>query len=432
MRYLLLLLAPAVAIAQTGGAPTARPVTLDEAIHLAQRNAPQTVVARNAIDQRETAVRTAWGQFLPSLTASAGGQRSQGTNIDNRGELVSYTRPWNFSRGLSSQLTLFDGGLRNYNLSAAKAEVAAAEADERGARYNVALSVSQAYFAVLAARESRTAAEAQLEEALQNQRSANARLAAGAATRSDSLRASITVGNAQLAVLTAQTNLQNNNATLTRLVGSNEVVTAVEADTAVVPDVAPDSAALMAALYQTPEVMAAEVSVSAARSALKASRTSYYPQLSMNFGISGANTPDNFDPIQGHFLQSRSMSFSFSLNVFNRFQREGNIVNARIAEQNATATLRDTRLAVQQQLTQYIGDLRLARARVQIQQSAVESAQEDLRVQQQRYGLGAATLLEVLTSQTGLNNARNALIAARRDARIAKANIEALLGRDLP
>jgi outer membrane protein len=87
---------------------------------------------------------------------------------------------------------------------------------------------------------------------------------------------------------------------------------------------------------------------------------------------------------------------------------------------------------VQQQLTQYIGDLRLARARVQIQQSAVESAQEDLRVQQQRYGLGAATLLEVLTSQTGLNNARNALIAARRDARIAKANIEALLGRDLP
>jgi outer membrane protein len=431
MRYLLLLLAPAVAIAQTGGAPTARPVTLSEAIRLAQQNSPQTVVARNAIDQRESAVRTAWGQFLPSLTVSTGGSRSQGTTLNNQGELVSFTRPWNFSRGLSSQITLFDGGLRNYNLSAAKSEVAAANADERGARYSVALSVSQAYFAVLAARESRSAATAQLEEARQNLRSAEARLAAGAATRSDSLRSAIAVGNAQLALLTAETNLQNGNASLTRLLGTSFVVTASEADTAQVPDFAPDSAALLAALSQTPEVVAAELSVSAARSSLKASRTSYYPQLSMNFGLSGANTPDNFDPIQGHFLQSRNMSFSFSLNLFNRFAREGNIVNARIAEQNALATLRDTRLSAQQQLTQFLGDLRLARARVQIQQASVEAAQEDLRVQQQRYGLGATTLLELLTSQTALNSARISLIAARRDARIAEANIEALLGRDL-
>jgi outer membrane protein len=431
MRYLLLLLAPAVAIAQTGGAPTARPVTLSEAIRLAQQNSPQTVVARNAIDQRESAVRTAWGQFLPSLTVSTGGSRSQGTTLNNQGELVSFTRPWNFSRGLSSQITVFDGGLRNYNLSAAKSEVAAANADERGARYSVALSVSQSYFAVLAARESRSAATAQLEEARQNLRSAEARLAAGAATRSDSLRSAIAVGNAQLALLTAETNLQNGNASLTRLLGTSFVVTASEADTAQVPDFSPDSAALLAALSQTPEVVAAELSVSAARSSLKASRTSYYPQLSMNFGLSGANTPDNFDPIQGHFLQSRNMSFSFSLNLFNRFAREGNIVNARIAEQNALATLRDTRLSAQQQLTQFLGDLRLARARVQIQQASVEAAQEDLRVQQQRYGLGATTLLELLTSQTALNSARIALIAARRDARIAEANIEALLGRDL-
>jgi outer membrane protein len=431
MRYILLLLAPVVAIAQTGGAPTARPITLSEAIRLAQQNSPQTVVARNAIEQRETAVRTAWGQFLPSLSASTGGQRSQGTTLNNQGELVSFTRPWNFTRSLSSQITLFDGGLRNYNLSAARAEVAAAEADERGARYNVALTVSQQYFAALAAREARTAALAQLEEATQNLRSAVARLTAGAATRSDSLRSAIAVGNAQLAVMTAETNLANSNASLTRLVATNELVTATEADTGQVAAFSPDSAALFLALNATPEVVAAERSVSAARSSLRASRTGYYPQLNMNFGLSGANTPDNFNPVSGHFPSSRSMSFSFSMNLFNRFTREGNIVNARLAEQNAEATLRDTRLAVQQQLTQFLGELRLAQARVQIQQASVEAAQEDLRVQQQRYGLGAATLLEVLTSQTALNSARNSLIAARRDARIAQSNIEALLGRSL-
>ena len=40
-------------------------------------------------------------------------------------------------------------------------------------------------------------------------------------------------------------------------------------------------------------------------------------------------------------------------------------------------------------------------------------------------------MLDVLTSQTTLDQARAALIQARYDARIAKAQVEALVGRDL-
>ena len=53
------------------------------------------------------------------------------------------------------------------------------------------------------------------------------------------------------------------------------------------------------------------------------------------------------------------------------------------------------------------------------------------RVQRARYELGASTLLEVLTSQTALDQARTALIRARYDYRVAKAQLEALIGRDL-
>ena len=53
-------------------------------------------------------------------------------------------------------------------------------------------------------------------------------------------------------------------------------------------------------------------------------------------------------------------------------------------------------------------------------------------MQQQRYTLGASTLLDVLTSQSQLNAARSALIQARYDARVAKAQIESIVGRDLP
>jgi outer membrane protein len=69
--------------------------------------------------------------------------------------------------------------------------------------------------------------------------------------------------------------------------------------------------------------------------------------------------------------------------------------------------------------------------RVQIQESSVAAGEEDLRVQQERYALGASTLLDVLNSQTTLDQARRDLIQARLDARTAKAQIEALIGRDL-
>ena len=72
-----------------------------------------------------------------------------------------------------------------------------------------------------------------------------------------------------------------------------------------------------------------------------------------------------------------------------------------------------------------------AQQQVAIQAASVSAALEDLRVQQRRYELGASTLLEVLTSQTQLDQARTALIRARYDYRVAKAQLEALIGRDL-
>ncbi len=52
-------------------------------------------------------------------------------------------------------------------------------------------------------------------------------------------------------------------------------------------------------------------------------------------------------------------------------------------------------------------------------------------MQQQRYALGASTLLDLLTSQTQLTQARQSLIQARLDARTARAQLSSLIGREL-
>jgi outer membrane protein len=80
---------------------------------------------------------------------------------------------------------------------------------------------------------------------------------------------------------------------------------------------------------------------------------------------------------------------------------------------------------------QTLAALRTAQQQVDIQTLSVAAAEEDLRVQKQRYNLSASTILDVLTSETALVQARAALIQARYNARVAKAQLEALIGRDL-
>jgi outer membrane protein len=117
--------------------------------------------------------------------------------------------------------------------------------------------------------------------------------------------------------------------------------------------------------------------------------------------------------------------------LFNNLSREVSVARAAVAEDVAEVQARDARLLARQTLVQSLGQMRNAQEQVQIQTVSVAAAAEDLRVQQRRYELGATTLLDLLTSETQLDNARSALIRARYDYRVAKAQLEALIGRDL-
>jgi len=108
------------------------------------------------------------------------------------------------------------------------------------------------------------------------------------------------------------------------------------------------------------------------------------------------------------------------------------VAAAQISYENAQAQIKDARLGAQQNVVTQIANIRNAEETMRIQQIAVRASEEDLRVQQQRYNLGASTLLDVLNSQTALVNSRQQLITARLNYRNARAQIEAIIGRDLP
>jgi outer membrane protein len=426
-----LMIAAPVAFAQSP-ADSLRPISLQEAVSLAQRNAPAAVQARGQLRTSSSAVRSAWGSFLPSLTANLSQSKRSADRFDPvQDRWITSTQPWNYSAGLSTGLELFDGGRRFAELRAARAGVDAAEANETSQRFNIALQVKREYANVLAARESESAARAQLEQAQAQLRASVARVQAGAATMSDSLRSVILVGNARLALLTAQNNLRVASASLTRLVATPFMVTADPIDTLDRMQVRVDSTELLQRALEGPLVRQAELNSRAANADVSASRTQYLPTIRVAYDYNGTGTePYRFNS-SDDFRYGTNMRFSLNFPLFNNFSREDQLLRARVAQDNAAAALRDTRLAAQQSIIQQLGGLRTAEERVRIQQASVAAAEEDLRVQQQRYGLGASTLLDLLTSQSQLNSARAALIQARQDYRIARAQIEAIIGRDL-
>jgi outer membrane protein len=413
---------------------SARKISLDEAIRMAQQNSPLAIQAEGTERTSKAARVSAVGAILPSATLSAGHVVQLGggtTRLNSNGEQITVAQAPTNNTGLSLNMTLFDGGQRLYDLRTAKSEIAAAEANRVAVKYNVALNVKQQYYAVLAAIESEQAAQLQIAQAAEQFKTSVAKVRAGVATRSDSLRGVVQVGNAQLAMITAQTAREAADAALTRLVGSPVPVTADPASIQENMAALPDSAELAKLALVGPAVQQAEANLDASRTAVKASKATYLPSLNASYSRSGSGTDPRFGLGNDPFTYSGRLAFSLSYPIFNNFQREEQVVRAKVSEVNAQAALRDTELGQVQLLTQNIGALRGASQRVAVQAASVAAAEEDVRVQQQRYNIGASTLLDLITSQAALATAEQALIQARYDYRIARAQLEALIGRDL-
>ena len=418
--------------------PSARSVTLEEAIALALRNTPAAIQAigleRNAIAAR----RQTFAAYVPTVNLSIGSGHTQGTTINSfTGQLTSLSgNPWSYNNGLNLSVDLFDGGRRWSEVNRIRATADVADVSAVSARFDATLQVKQSFYAALAARESAAAAKAQLEQAEQQLKASAARVTAGVVTRSDSLRSVIQVGNAQLAVLTAENDLRVANATLTRVAGSTTPIAAAASDTVDALAPMPSEAELIVMLPDGPAVKLAEANIAVARAAKKTQRATYLPTLSMTYGYTLSDNSRGFNGrnlvlVNGDNASRNTFNFNLAYTLFNGFTREANTVALDVSLTNAEAQLRDAKLAARANLTTLLRTLQNAQARVTVQMAAIAAAEEDLRVQTQRYNLGASTLLDLLTSQTTLNQARQSLIQARFDGRVARAQLASLIGRPL-
>src|SRR5207237_1607158 len=148
---------------------------------------------QSAQRRRERAQRL--GAFLPSVTTSASAFRSSNATFVP-GDTSRLPAAYSYSGGLNASIVLFDGFSRFANLRVASATADAADAGFVSQRYQVTATTAQVFFTALANEELVRVAQAQVERARAELQTAVNKFQAGAATRSDTLTATVDLGNA--------------------------------------------------------------------------------------------------------------------------------------------------------------------------------------------------------------------------------------------
>jgi outer membrane protein TolC len=188
-----------------------------------------------------------------------------------------------------------------------------------------------------------------------------------------------------------------------------------------------DSAIVTLAVSQAPIVVTAEAIERASAAAVRAAKSLYAPDIRVTGGYAWANQ----STIVGATHPGWQLALGTSFPLFNGFLREDAVARTTAAAEVSRTTAQDATRLVRTETLRLLNALRLASENIQLATEAQAAAQEDLRVQTQRYRAGISTALDQLTSELAVTQAELGLVAARYNYQIARASLEAIVGRSL-
>lgn len=403
-------------------------VTLDEAIERALIRSPAMAQQQQAVDNAYITKRSSWAAFLPTLSASGSGSLRSANVLNEATGVIESGSSDSYSAGISGSWTVFEGTRRFREYDVAQADIRATEARYANQRYQVTLQTQNVFFNALRQSDLLEVARQRLEQAQQNLDIVRSRTLVGEATVSDSLRARLDVVNAEQTILQTENALRAARFSLGRQIGEGRPVTPTR-PASLEPSALALSENEIMELAETvsPSVIAASEASVAAGANVSAAKTAYIPSLRMSSGYNWNNQTRSFSG--GN--TSWNMSLSLSYPIFNGFQRESSIDRAQYTLRVSRLQEDDARLAAREEADAALQTLLTAQQAILIAEDAAFVAAEDLRVVRERYSVGAATILDVLVSQNAVTQADVDVVTARYDYILARAELEAILGREL-
>ena len=399
-------------------------VTLADALRRAANVDPNYVAALRNIVDAKWQQRAAYAAFIIPATALSVNQTRSNEQVFNFGTGDFANRLTQAQ--IDMRLNLFSGLSKFFEAGRAGATVAAADANELQARFQTALLTESDYYDVLAQRELQRVAEERVRRAEEQFAIARARVLGGAAVQTDSLQLLLELTRARVDLLRQRATLRVARIELGRRIGVPGPVDAAPLDTLPSgPLPITEQQAVREALQEGPRYRAAQAGAQAAARAYSVVMGQYLPRVDL-FATYQAFGDEFFLPDD-----SRRWIYGFSINfpIWNNAQREIQLSQAKSNREVARALRDDIGREVRRDVVAAYEVFETARASADLAEVAVVVALENMRVNQERYRVGATTTLDLLTAQVSLVESEATLVQALQAERLALAGLEALLGR---
>lgn len=405
---------------------------LRELIALALQGNRDLRVAAQRIEQARAAWQIRRADQLPTVAASASGQRSR---PNAAAALGGPTVASNYSVGLGVAAWELDFFGRIEALQdAALASYLATEEAHKAAQISLVSAVASAWLQLHTNTELLDLSERTLVTREQSLKLMQLRFDNGASSALELRQAESLVASAR-AARAQQQRLRAQDVNLLTLLAGQAVPDSLlpqpastDAPAAALPDFAPLAAGLPSdVLLQRPDIRAAEQQLIAANANIGAARANFFPRISLT-GSLGRVSPDLGGLLGSHGTHAWSFGPSISLPIFDHGRNQANLEAAEAGREIAVA---EYEKAIQQAFRE-VADALSGRSAVADQLDAVqeqrEAEQARLELVEARYQNGVANHLELLDAQRSLFAIEQALSQIRLAQRVSEVQLYKALG----
>jgi outer membrane protein len=414
-------------------------LTLEQARQIALERNVNVAQAQNNIEAAQAGVLAATGSYLPTLSASGGWSRNQSEGpINLLGVIIpnSKTVTNNFSTGLDLNYTIFDGFAREGRYSQSSATAVATEQTSARTRQTIVFQVESAYLNVLRNEQLVRVSEENLKRDRRQLERIQESNRVGALSKADVYRQQSQVAADELSLITAQNNFNKSKADLFALIGLDVAEDYVISDPTVSTTISQaelDAASVQSydftefsrrAIANRPDYTGAKEAVRSADGGVSAARSGYFPSLSASAGY-GFNNSE-----LSKLTENKNINWGVNIrwNIFDGFNTNQALQSAQVEKKNAELSLQQTERNINVEVKKALLDLDAARKAYEVSEKGLVSATEDRKIAEERYNLGAGTLLDLLTANAGLVNAEANKINSVYNYIIAKRNLEFAVG----